>query len=50
MNDNYNHRISYLFQNNENVRNVTNTNNFGGRLGTSYRNDWLEVELNGSAN
>ena len=50
VNDNYNHRISYLFQNNENVRNVTNTNNFGGRLGASYRNDWLEVELNGSAN
>ena len=50
VNDNYNHRVSYLFQNNENQKNITNTNNFGGRLGASYRNDWLEVELNGSAN
>ena len=50
VNDNYNHRVSYLFQNNENMKNVTNTNNVGGRLGASYRNDWLEVELNGSAN
>ena len=50
VNDNYNHHVSYLFQDNANQRNATNSNNFGGRLGLSYRNDWLEVELNSSAN
>ena len=48
LNDNYNHRVSYLDQNKQAVRNVTNTNNIGGRVGTSFRNDWLEVEVNGS--
>jgi hypothetical protein len=48
LNDNFNHRVSYLDQNKQAVRNTTNTNTFGGRLGTSYRNEWLEVELNGS--
>ena len=46
--DNYNHHVSYLDQNREPVKNVTKNNTLGGRLGTSYRNDWLEVELNGS--
>lgn len=56
LNDNYNHRVSYLNQLDqttmryESLRNVTNSNNIGGRLGFSYRNDWLEVELNGSVN
>lgn len=50
LNDNYNHHVSYLEQNKEAVRNTTNSNTLGGRLGLSYRNDWLEVELNGSAN
>ena len=50
LNENYNHRVSYLMQNKEAVRNYTNTHNMGGRLGASYRNDWLEVELNGSLN
>ena len=50
LNDNYNHHVSYLEQNKEAVKNVTNSNTIGGRLGTSYRNDWIEVELNGSMN
>ena len=32
VNDNYNHHVSYLFQDNENQKNITNSNNFGGRL------------------
>jgi hypothetical protein len=50
LNDNYNHRVSYLDQNKQAVKNATNTNNIGSRLGFSFRNDWLEVELNGSVN
>jgi hypothetical protein len=54
LNDQYNHRVGYISdpQNprGESVRNVTNSNNIGGRLGGSYRNDWLEVEINGSVN
>ena len=50
LNDNYNHRVSYLDQNRQSVKNATNSNNIGSRLGLSYRNDWLEVELNGSLN
>ena len=48
LNDNYSHHVSYVDQNRQAVKNVTNSNTLGGRLGTSYRNDWLEVELNGS--
>ncbi len=50
LNDQYNHRVGYVVKDRESVRNVTNSNNIGGRLGGSYRNDWLEVELNGSVN
>ena len=50
LNDNYNHRVSYLDQNKQAVKNTTNQNTMGGRLGTSYRNDWFELELNGSIN
>ena len=52
LNDQYNHRVGYVTDatTRESVRNVTNSNNIGGRLGGSYRNDWLEVELNGSVN
>ena len=50
LSDNYNHRVSYLDQNNQAVRNTTNQNTMGARLGTGYRNDWLETELNGSIN
>ena len=50
LNDNFNNRVSYLFQNNESVRNITKQNIIGARLGLSYRNEWLEMELNGSVN
>jgi len=50
LNDNYNHHVSYLDVNKEAVKNATNSNTIGGRLGTSYRNEWFEVELNGSLN
>ena len=50
LNDQYNHRVGYVVKDKQSVRNITNSNNIGGRLGGSYRNDWLEVELNGSVN
>ena len=52
LNDNFNHRVSYVgdAKTRETLRNVTNSNNIGTRLGASFRNDWLEVELNGSLN
>ena len=50
LSDNFNHHVSYLDQNRQAVKNTTNSNNLGGRLGFSYRNDWMEVELNGSTN
>ena len=46
----YNHSVGYVFQNNQSLKNFTNSTNLGERLGASYRNDWLEVELNGSVN
>ena len=48
--ENFNHRVGYVVKDKESVRNITNSHNMGGRLGTSYRNDWLEVEVNGSLN
>ncbi|MCR4957412.1 MAG: outer membrane beta-barrel protein [Prevotella sp.] len=50
LNDNYNHRVSYLDQNKQAVKNETNTNTVGSRLGLTYRNSWLEFEVNGSMN
>ena len=50
VNDNFNNRVGYISQNKESVKNVTKQNIIGGRLGLSFRNDWLEVELNGSVN
>ncbi len=52
LNENFNHRVGYVgdMKTRETLRNSTNQNMIGGRLGFSYRNDWLEVELNGSAN
>ena len=50
LNDNYSHRVSFLDQNKQAVKNITNSNNIGSRLGLTFRNDWLEVELNGSLN
>ena len=48
LNENYKHIVGYVDVNKKAVKNATNSNTVGGRLGTSYRNDWLEVELNGS--
>ncbi|MCR4810892.1 MAG: outer membrane beta-barrel protein [Prevotella sp.] len=48
LNDNYNHHVSYVSQDSQSLKNVTNSNTLGSRLGLVYRNDWLEVELNGS--
>ena len=52
LNDNFNHRVSYVgdAKTRETLRNATNQNNIGGRLGFGYRNDWFELELNGSVN
>ena len=52
VNDNFNHRVSFVGDpiTRETLRNSTNSNNVGGRLGFGYRNDWFEVELNGSVN
>ena len=52
LNENFNHRVGYVgdMKTRETLRNSTNQNMIGGRLGASYRNDWLEVELNGSVN
>ena len=52
VNENFNHRVSFVAdrQTMESKRNSTNQNNIGGRLGFGYRNDWFELELNGSVN
>ena len=47
---NYDHSVGYLYQNKTTSKNYTNTINVGERLGASYRNEWLEVELNGNVN
>lgn len=48
-NVNYNNRVSYvnLNQTPEPDKNYTRTTGLSERLGVSYRNEWLEVELNG---
>ncbi|MBR3068073.1 MAG: TonB-dependent receptor, partial [Prevotella sp.] len=50
LSDRYNHHVGYVDKNKESLKNATNSNTIGSRLGLSYRNDWLEVELNGSLN
>ena len=52
LNENFNHRVGYVgdAKTRETLRNSTNQNMIGGRLGFGFRNDWLEVELNGSVN
>ena len=56
LNGNFNNRVGYISKLNETTKtyetleNVTKQNIIGGRLGLSFRNDWLEVELNGSVN
>ncbi len=46
----YNHRVTYVSVDklSDSQEGVTNTLGIGERLAASYRNDWLEVELNGS--
>lgn len=48
----YNHRIGYVTLNRQSSsqRNATNTTTVGERVAGSYRNDWLEIELNGAVN
>lgn len=48
---NYNHQLSYLSQSKADSRlNTTNNQSVNERLSGSYRNDWLDVEINGSTN
>ena len=48
----YNHNVGYVSVKDEkdSQESVTNTIGIGERLAGSYRNEWLEVELNGSLN
>jgi hypothetical protein len=48
----YNNYVSYLSldRNSDSQRNVTRSTTLGERLSASYRNLWLEVELDGSVN
>lgn len=48
----YNRYASYLQLKNMEAmeKNITNSSTIGERLSASYRNNWLEVELDGSAN
>ena len=51
-NASHNHYVGYLSlgRNAESEKNVTRTTTVGERLSFAYRNDWLEVEPNGSVN
>ena len=48
----YDHRVGFVSVNDINESEKSSTNSLGimERLAASYRNDWLEVELNGSLN
>ncbi|MBQ9649166.1 MAG: TonB-dependent receptor [Prevotella sp.] len=48
----YNHNVGFVSIDNisDSQKSVTNSLGIGERLAASYRNDWLEVELNGSLN
>ena len=53
----YNHNVGFVSvfdkdnpANNTSEKSVTNTFGIGERLAGSYRNEWLEIELNGSLN
>ena len=49
---NYNHRVGYVSVNNidESQKSTTKSLGINERLAASYRNEWLEIELNGSVN
>ena len=47
----YNNYVSYVAQaQNEAAKNTTKTTNWNQRLNASFRNDWLEVTLDGNVN
>jgi len=47
----YNHNVGYVsLMNAASEKSVTKTLTIGERIAGSYRNDWLEIELNGSLN
>ena len=48
----YNHNVGYVqvAGNKESQKSVTKALGIGERLGVSYRNEWFELELNGSLN
>ena len=48
----YNHNVGYVSINNisDSQESVTNSLGINERLAASFRNDWLEIELNGSLN
>ena len=48
----YNHNVGYVSINNisDSQESVTNSLGINERLAASYRNEWLEIELNGSLN
>jgi len=48
----YNNYVGYitLDQQSSSVKNVTRSTTLSERLGASYRNDWFEIELDGSVN
>lgn len=47
---NYQNHVSYLFQNNETMKNTTRSTSVSERLAFSYRGSWLEVEPNAMVN
>lgn len=47
---NYDHSVGYLYRDRVTSKNYTNTTTIGERLGGSFRNDWLEFEVNGGIN
>ncbi len=45
----YNHNVGFVqLMNQDSQESVTRSTSYGERLAASYRNNWLEVELNGS--
>ena len=47
----YNHYVSYVSQNKADAaKNTTKTTNLNQRLNASFRNDWLEVTIDGNVN
>jgi len=46
----YSNNVGYVYQNQQTLKNTTRQTSVGERLGGSYRNTWLEFEINGSVN